>query len=537
MSVIQSSVDPGRPEFSDNRARVDALVEDLRQRLHSVTGGGRPELVARHRKRGKLLPRERIDRLLDPGTAFLELSSLAAWGQYGNEVPGAGIVTGIGLVRGAPVVMIANDATVKGGSFFHETVKKHVRAQEIAELNRLPVVYLVDCGGAYLPEQDRVFPDRDHFGDAFYRQCRMSAAGIPQIAIVFGGCTAGGAYIPALADDVIMVAGNARIHLGGPSIVKVAINEEVDGETLGGAAMHSRVSGVSDRLAASEEEGLARLRHLVGELNMPRRRAAPTWPGPPPLYDPGELNGIISADRRVPYDVREVIARLVDGSELDEFKPEWGETLVCGTARIFGYPVGLLGNNGALFSDSALKAAHFIMRCDQRGIPLLFLHNITGFMVGSEAERGGIAKDSAKMVYAMSIARVPRLAVILGGSYGAGNYGMCGRGFRPDFLFAWPTAEVATMSADIAANVMLELRRSAGGDAASPERLAELERAVRGQYAEQSDPYYATSRLWDDGLIEPGQTREVLALCLDIVLGRPPAHAGPPSGRTPVYRM
>jgi 3-methylcrotonyl-CoA carboxylase beta subunit len=537
MSRLRSRVDPGAAAFAENRTRGDELVAVLRARLNAVTGGGRPAMRERHRDRGKLLARERIDRLVDPGTAFLELSPLAAWGQYGNEVPGAGIVTGIGTVRGTPVMVIANDATVKGGSFFHETVKKHVRAQEIAEHNQLPVLYLVDCGGAYLPEQDRVFPDRDHFGNAFYRQCRMSAAGIPQISIVFGGCTAGGAYIPALSDDVIMVEGNARIHLGGPSIVKVAINEEVDGETLGGAAMHSRVSGVSDRMAATEEEGLARLRVLIGELNMQRPRPA-VAPTEPPRYDPEELNGVISADRRVPYDVREVIARLVDASELDEFKPEWGETLVCGTSRIHGHPVGILGNNGALFSDSSLKAAHFIMRCNQRGIPLLFLHNITGFMVGSEAEQEGIAKHSAKMVYAMSTARVPRLSVIVGGSYGAGNYGMCGRGFRPDFLFAWPTAEVATMSADIAANVMLELRRAAGGEAAAPDRLADLEARVRAQYAEQSDPYYATSRLWDDGLIEPAQTRDVLALCLDILHSRPELPDGSAGTRyTPVYRM
>ncbi|MDZ7839969.1 MAG: carboxyl transferase domain-containing protein [Gammaproteobacteria bacterium] len=536
MSVLETRIDPRSTAFEVNRARVDKCVALLRERLRSVTGGGRRPMIDRHRERGKLLARERIDRLVDPGSAFLELSPLAAWEQYDNEVPGAGIVTGVGIVRGTAVVVIANDATVKGGSFFHETVKKHVRAQEIAEHSRLPVLYLVDCGGAYLPEQDRVFPDRDHFGNAFHRQCRMSAAGIPQISLVFGGCTAGGAYIPALSDDVIMVAGNARIHLGGPSIVKVAVNEEVDGETLGGAAMHSRVSGVSDRLVATEEEGLARLRDLIGELNMRRPRPDTSRPVPP-RHDPGELTGIISADRRVPYDVREVVARLVDGSELDEFKPEWGETLVCGTARIHGHPLGVLGNNGALLSEGALKAAHFIMRCDQRGIPLLFLHNISGFMVGTEAERGGIAKHSAKMVYAMSVARVPRLSVITGGSYGAGNYGMCGRGFRPDFLFAWPTAEVATMSADIAANVMLELRRAAGGDAAGPDGLAEVEKSVREQYAAQSDPYYATSRLWDDGLIEPGQTRDVLALCLDIVRSRPASPGGAGPVHTPVLRM
>jgi 3-methylcrotonyl-CoA carboxylase beta subunit len=361
MSILHSTLDTGSTSFAQNQARVGGLVATLRERIAAATAGGRSAQVERHRRRGKFPARERIDRLVDPGTAFLELSPLAAWGQYDNEVPGAGIVTGIGVVRGLPVVLIANDATVKGGSFFHETVKKHIRAQEIAEQNCLPVLYLVDCGGAYLPQQDRVFPDRDHFGNAFYRQCRMSASGIPQISIVFGGCTAGGAYIPALSDDVIMVEGNARIHLGGPSIVKVAINEEVDGETLGGAAMHTRVSGVSDRLAATEEEGLARLRDLVGELNMQRTRPVST-PVRPPRYDPAELAGVVSADRRVPYDVREVVARLVDDSDFDEFKPEWGETLVCGTARLHGHPVGLLGNNGALFSDSSLKAAHFIMR-------------------------------------------------------------------------------------------------------------------------------------------------------------------------------
>lgn len=532
MSRLESRVDTRSEAFTANRGHYEGLLKTLRARVGQAILGGHEKLRARHHERGKILVRDRIDLLVDPGSPFLELSPLAAWGQYDNEVPGAGIVTGIGIVSGTPCVVIANDATVKGGSFFHETVKKHIRAQEIAEQNRLPCIYLVDCGGAYLPEQDRVFPDRDHFGNTFYRQCNMSAAGIPQISAVFGGCTAGGAYIPALSDQVVMVEGNARIHLGGPSIVKVAINEEVDGETLGGAAMHTRVSGVSDHLARDEAHAIALVRDIVAELNMHRHWRCDA-PLSPPVYDPEEITGIVSRDRKIPYDVREIIARLVDDSAFQEFKPEWGETLVCGTARIHGLPVGILGNNGALFSESSLKGAHFITLCDQRAIPLLFLHNITGFMVGTEAERRGIAKDSAKMVYAMSIARVPKLSVIVGGSYGAGNYGMCGRGFRPHFLFAWPSAEIATMSADIASNVMLELRRTnLKAPPPKPEELQAIETQVRDQYGEQSDPYYATSRLWDDGIIEPAQTRDVLGLCLAIVTSTP--ERGP---RTPVYRM
>lgn len=533
MATLESRVDPASETFRRNYDHYDGLLATLRERMAWATGGGRDALIARHRDRGKLLVRDRIDRLLDTGSPFLELSPLAAWGQYENAVPGAGIVTGIGLVHGVPCMVVANDATVKGGSFFHETVKKHVRAQEIAEENRLPCLYLVDCGGAYLPEQDRVFPDKDHFGNTFHRQCRMSAAGIPQISAVFGGCTAGGAYIPALSDEVIMVRGNARIHLGGPSIVKVAINETVDGETLGGAEMHTTVSGVSDHLAEDEPQALALLRDIVAHLDYPPSLAAPSKPAAPPLYDAREIAGIVSADRKQPYDVREVIARMVDGSAFREFKPDWGATLVCGTAAIHGHPVGIVGNNGALFSESSLKGAHFIALCDQRRIPLLFLHNISGFMVGTEAERGGIAKDSAKMVYAMATAQVPRLSVIVGGSYGAGNYGMCGRGFGPRFLFAWPTAEVATMSADIAANVMTELRRSREkGEPATDGELKAIEDGVRKQYGEQSDPYYATSRLWDDGLIEPSQTRDVLGLCLAIVMANPGGRE-----RTPVFRM
>ncbi len=532
MAELTSAVLAGSETFRGNHAAQTARVETLRARIAAATAGGRPDMVERHRSRGKLLVRERIDLLVDPGTAFMELSSLAAYGQYGGDVPGAGIVTGIGIVHGLPCMVIANDATVKGGSFYHETVKKHIRAQEIAAENRLPCLYLVDCGGAYLPEQDRVFPDARHFGNSFYRQTNMSASGLPQISAVFGGCTAGGAYIQALSDEVIMVRGNARIHLGGPSIVKVAINEEVDGETLGGAEMHTRVSGVSDHLAEDEYHALALMRDIVANLGL-KRPMAPDAPAAAPLNDPEDLLGFISADRKQPYDVRELLLRMIDAGGFREFKPNWGETLVCGTARIYGYRVGVLGNNGALLSDSSLKGAHFVSMCDQRNIPLLFLHNISGFMVGTEAERCGIAKNSAKLVYAMSVAKVPRLSVIVGGSYGAGNYGMCGRGFAPRFLFAWPTAELATMSADIASNVMLELRRAKGGDPAKVQAdLERIEAEVRAQYAKQSDPYYATSRLWDDGLIEPGQTRDILGLCLAIVT------SVPDSGRhTPVFRM
>ena len=448
-------------------------------------------------------------------------------------MPGAGIVTGIGIVHGTPCMIIANDATVKGGSFFHETVKKHLRAQDIAAENRLPCLYLVDCGGAYLPEQDRVFPDKGHFGTTFYNQCRMSASGLPQLSAVFGGCTAGGAYIPALSDEVVMVRGNARIHLGGPSIVKAAIDEDVDGETLGGAAMHTSVSGVSDYLAEDEPEALQKLRDIVAGLNWQRPCTASRRPTRPPLFDAGEIGGIVERDPKLPYDVREVIARLVDASEFQEFKPGWGETLVCGTAHWHGYPVGILANNGPLFSESSVKGAHFIEICDQRNIPLLFLQNITGFMVGTEAERGGIAKHSAKLVYAVACARVPRFTVLIGGSYGAGNYGMCGRGFDPRFLFAWPNARIATMSPDVATNVLLELRRSSvKRDAASDDDLAELERRTRAQFTEQSDPYYASARLWDDGVIEPAQTRDVIGLCLVLAAATPRATA--PS---PVYRM
>ena len=534
MAVTTSNINPGSKDFKANASAFNERLEILRAQKAYVAKGGGEAHVQRHRKRGKLLVRDRIDLLVDPLTSFLEIAPLAAWGQYENEVPAAGIVTGIGIVAGTPVMIIANDATVKGGSFYRETVKKHIRAQEIAEANRLPCLYLVDCGGANLPQQDQVFPDKDHFGNTFLRQCRMSASGLPQISAVFGGCTAGGAYIPALSDELIMVRGQARIHLGGPSIVKVAINEESDGEALGGAEMHTTVSGVSDYLAEDEYEAIAKMRDIIASLAI-KRSMAPPKAIQPPRYPEHELTGVVPADRRTPYDAREIIARLVDASDFIEFKPDWGVTLVAGTAWIHGFPVGILANNGPLHSDSALKAAHFISMCDQRGIPLLFLQNISGFMVGVDAERGGIAKNSAKMVYAMATAEVPRLTVIVGGSYGAGNYGMCGRGFWPEFLFAWPTAECATMSADIASNVMLELRRTSVrlGDP-TDEELAAIEQKVRAQYAEQSDPYYATSRLWDDGIIEPSETRNVIGLCLALCASRSDQ---PPRGQRRVFRM
>ncbi len=520
------------PISSTTPPPLSAMLETLRQRHGLVAQGGGEKLRARHEARGKIMVRERIDLLLDPQTPFLELSPLAAWGLYGNEVPGAGIVTGIGIVEGRVCMLIANDATVKGGSFFAETVRKHLRAQEIAEEHRLPCLYLVDCGGAFLPEQDRVFPDRDHFGGSFYNQCRMSAAGIPQISIVFGGATAGGAYIPALSDQVIMVKGTGRIHLGGPPIVKAAVHEIVDGETLGGAEMHTLTSGVSDHLVETEMEGLAKLREIVGALGEIGRITPPPQAPAAPKLDPADLIDIVPTDLRRPYDVREVIARMVDDSAFNAFKPDYGATLVTGFAHIHGYPVGILANNGVLFSESAIKGAHFIALCDQRQIPLIFLQNITGFMVGTEAERGGIAKHSAKLVYAVSNARVPKYTVLIGGSYGAGNYGMCGRGFRPRFLFSWPNARIATMSPEVAATVVTELRRQSLKGTADEAAIAELDRRTRAQFEEQSDPYYATARLWDDGIIEPAQTRDVLGLCLALAAGEPRD-----TGKRPVYRM
>lgn len=511
---------------------IAELIAELREMHRLSSQGGGEKLRARHLDRGKIFVRDRIDLLLDAETAFLELSPLAAHGLYGGEVPCAGIVTGIGLVHDRPCMIIANDATVKGGSFFAETVRKHSRAQEIAQQHRLPCLYLVDCGGAYLPEQDRVFPDQDHFGGGFWRQCQMSAAGIPQISVVFGGCTAGGAYIPALSDQVIMVRGTGRIHLGGPPIVKAAINEIVDGETLGGADMHTTVSGVSDHVAPDEESALQKLREIVAHLGEGRPISPPPREACSPRAEFGEPQDHAPVDLKRPIDMRALIRTIVDASEFSEFKPDFGATLITGFAHIHGYPVGILANDGALFSESSMKGAHFIELCDQRQIPLLFLQNITGFMVGTEAERGGIAKHSAKLVYAVSNARVPKFTVIVGGSYGAGNYGMCGRGFRPRFLFSWPNARIATMSPDVASTVVTDLRRASLKSRASEEEIAALDAETRRQFEEQSDPYYATARLWDDGIIEPNQTRDVMGLCIALAAGEETD-----TGPRPVYRM
>jgi 3-methylcrotonyl-CoA carboxylase beta subunit len=533
MATLSTTIDPASEIFRTNSAVYDGLLKTLRERQAWAVAGGGERMVKRHRERGKIPVRERIDYLLDPLSPFLELSPLAAWGLYGNAVPAAGIVTGIGTIRGVVCMIIANDATVKGGSFFKETIRKHVRAQDIALENRLPIVYLVDCGGANLEQGDQVFPDQDHFGGAFYRQCRMSAAGIPQIATVFGECTAGGAYIPALADEVVMTAGNSSVHLGGPQIVKAAIKEIVDRDTLGGAEMHSTVSGVSDHFARDEMEAIARTRDIVGALNRVQGVHGDIRPARAPLYDAAEIPGIVGTDLTRPFDQREIIARLVDASEFHEFKPLYGPTLVCGFAHIQGLPVGILANNGVLFSESSLKGAHFIELCDQRNVPILFLQNITGFMVGSDAERGGIAKNSAKLVYAVSNARVPRYTLVTGGSYGAGNYGMSGRGFRPRFMFMWPNARLGTMSPDVGSSVLMDLRRSSiSRNPATEEELAAHEAKLRDMFDTQSNPYYCTARLWDDGLIEPADTRDVLGLCLAIGAMEPPV-----TGTRPVYRM
>jgi len=533
MTALPSRIDPAAPEFRARARAYAALQEQLHERLDWALAGGGPKLVARHRARGKLLVRDRIELLIDPGTAFLELSPLAGWGLYGGELPAAGIVTGVGTVRGTACMIIANDATVKGGSFYRETVKKHIRAQEIAWENRLPVLYLVDCGGANLNQMEEVFYDENHFGGTFHRQCRMSAEGIPQLAAVFGECTAGGAYIPALCDEFVMVEGQASIHLGGPQIVRAAISEVIDRMDLGGAALHTLQSGVSDHIAPDEPAALGRLRDMVGALSYAQPLAPTVQAARPPLYDAADLPGIVGTDLSRPFDQREVIARLVDASAFHEFKPAWGETLVTGFAHIEGVPVGILANNGVLFSEACLKGAHFIELCDQRGVALLFLHNTTGFMVGREAELGGISKHSAKLVYAMSNARVPRYAVVTGGSYGAGNYGMSGRGFRPRFLFMWPNARLGGMNPDVGSSVLMDLRRaSISRHPATDEELAAHEAKLRRMFEEKSDPYFCTARLFDDGIIDPRDTRRVLGICLTLGAMRPELRPV-----RPVYRM
>jgi 3-methylcrotonyl-CoA carboxylase beta subunit len=533
MAVLTSKAITGGAAFRENERLYAELLADLQAKYDWALGGGGEKMIKRHLARHKILVRDRIDLLVDPLTPFLEFSPLAAWGLYHNGLPSAGIVTGIGTIRGRTCVIIANDATVKGGSFFKETVRKHIRAQDIAIENRLPVVYLVDCGGANLRNMEDVFPDQDHFGGTFYRQCRMSADGIPQLAAVFGECTAGGAYIPALSDEFVMVAGNSSIHLGGPQIVRAAISEVVDREVLGGALMHSTVSGVSDHFAADEHEAIGKLRDMVGALNYPQPLVGDIRAPRAPLYDAAELPGIVGTDLSRPLDQREILARIVDGSEFHEFKPLYGDTLVCGFAHIEGLPVGIIANNGVLFSESTLKGTHFIELCDQRNTPLLFMQNTTGFMVGSDAERTGIAKNSAKLVYAVSNTRVPRYTLVTGGSYGAGNYGMSGRGFRPRFMFMWPNARLGGMSPDVGSSVLMDLRRaSISRNPATDEELAVEQAGFRRLFEEKNDPYYCTARLWDDGIIDPRDTRTVLALCLATGAMNPPERLS-----RPVYRM
>ncbi|HSJ26564.1 MAG TPA: carboxyl transferase domain-containing protein [Acidimicrobiia bacterium] len=540
MRRIRSAIDTGSTQFADNRSAYRDLVATLHERMRwAIDGGvGRERSIERHRARGKIMVRDRIDMVIDDGTPFLELSTLSGFGQYDDEVPGAGIVTGIGLVHGVPYVFIANDATVKGGSLVPVAIKKHVRAQDIADQNDLGVIYLVDSGGAFLPLQDEIFPDKDHFGGSFYRQARLSARGLPQLSVVLGGCTAGGAYVPALSDEVIMVEGIGRIFLGGPPIVKAALGEIVDPDELGGASLHTHLSGVSDYMADTEAEAYGRLREVcetTAQRRVDQRQGWLDWQEPePPACDPREIYGIVSADDRIPFDSTEVIARIVDGSRFAPFKPEWGESIVAGFARIWGHLVGVIANNGIIFSESALKATHFIELCEQRRVPLLFLQNTSGYMVGRDSEIAGIAKHGAKMVSAVANATVPKYTVLIGGSYGAGNYGMCGRGFNPRFLFAWPNSRIATMSARTAQTVLVDIRLAGmKGDETTPDEVEALRREVADQYESQSDPYYATSRLWDDGLIDPVDTRDVLGLCLALAARQEPPAPGPGI----VYRM
>jgi len=524
MTVLETNVRRESEEFVQNRAHYGTLLDTLRQRICQVQAGGGPTAMAKHQARGKLPARQRIDRLLDPGSPFLEFSALAAWDLYQGEAPSAGIITGIGSVSGQEVVLVANDATVKGGTYFPMTVKKHLRAQEIAQQNNLPCVYLVDSGGAFLPLQDEVFPDKDDFGRIFYNEATMSALGIPQISVVMGSCTAGGAYVPAMSDESVIVRGNGTIFLGGPPLVKAATGEEVSAEDLGGALVHSQTSGVTDYLAENDEHALAITRDIVSTLE--RRKELP-WAvaaSEDPLYDAADLYGLIPADLRKAFDVREVIARLVDGSRFQEFKALYGATLVTGFARIMGYPVGIVANNGILFSESALKGAHFIELCAQRRIPLVFLQNITGFMVGREYENRGIAKDGAKMVMAVANARVPKFTVVIGGSFGAGNYAMCGRAYEPRQLWMWPNARISVMGGPQAASVLLTVRLeglAARDKTMTPEEQEEFKVPIIAKYEQEGSPYYSTARLWDDGIIDPADTRMALGLGISAVLNAP----------------
>jgi len=522
--ILTTKLSTRDPTFEENRAAMAALVADLRDKIAAIEGGGGETARARHASRGKLLPRERVRMLIDPGSPFLELSQLAAYGMYDDNIAAAGIITGVGRVSGRECVIVCNDATVKGGTYYPLTVKKHLRAQEIARQNGLACIYLVDSGGANLPNQDDVFPDRDHFGRIFYNQATMSAEGLAQIAVVMGSCTAGGAYVPAMSDEAIIVRGQGTIFLGGPPLVKAATGEIVSAEELGGADVHTRISGVADHFALDDRHALAIARRTVATLNRPKRIDLELAPPAEPRYAADELYGVINADIRKPYDVREVIARLVDASELDEFKARYGTTLVTGFARLWGYPVGIVANNGVLYSESAQKGAHFVELCSQRGIPLVFLQNITGFMVGRKYEAGGIAKDGAKMVTAVSCTQVPKFTVIIGGSYGAGNYGMCGRAFNPRFLWMWPNARISVMGGEQAATVLATIRRDAveakGGTWSDADEES-FKAPIRAQYEKEGHPYYASARLWDDGVIDPADTRRVLGLAISAALNRP----------------
>ena len=527
MAILHSTLNIRSEEFRRNAAAMRSLVAELREHTQKIARGGGEDARKKHLARGKLLARDRVNALLDPGTPWLELSPLAAFGMYDNQVPAAGIITGIGRVCGRECIIVANDATVRGGTYYPITVKKHLRAQEIAEQNCLPCIYLVDSGGAFLPAQDEVFPDREHFGRIFYNQANLSAKGIPQIAVVMGSCTAGGAYLPAMSDEAIIVKNEGTIFLGGPPLVKAATGEEVSAEELGGADVHTRISGVADHFAESDAHALHLARRVVANLNTVKPVSLDLAAPQPPLYDPEEIYGIIPSDTRKPYDVRELIARLVDGSSLDEFKSRYGTTLVTGFARLWGYPVGIVANNGILFSESAHKGAHFIELCAQRRLPLIFLQNITGFMVGRKYEQDGIAKNGAKMVTAVACAKVPKLTILIGGSFGAGNYGMCGRAYSPRFLWMWPNARISVMGGEQAAAVLATVRRDALKAAAkdwSQQDEEAFKAPIRQQYESQGHPYYATARLWDDGVIDPGQTRRVLGLALSATLNAPIEH-------------
>jgi acetyl-CoA carboxylase carboxyltransferase component len=535
MAVIETQVDPDSEEYRLNLEQMDALEAELRSHLDKLKEGGGAESVARHRAQGKLLPRERVDRILDPGSPFLEIGALAAHGLYDGQAPGAGMVTGVGRIRHREVMVVANDATVKGGTYFPMTVKKHLRAQEIAEENHLPCVYLVDSGGAFLPLQDQVFPDRDHFGRIFFNEARMSAQGISQISVVLGSCTAGGAYVPAMSDEAIIVKGRGTIFLGGPPLVKAATGEEVSAEALGGADVHCRTSGVADHYALDEEQALAWARDVISHLTPKKEVPWDVREPEEPAYDPRGIGGVIPRNIRKTYDVREVIARIVDGSRFSEFKALYGSTLVTGFAHIFGYPVGILGNNGVLFSESALKATHFIEMCSLRKIPLVFLQNITGFIVGKEYEARGIAKDGAKMVHAVANAQVPKFTVIIGGSFGAGNYGMCGRAYQPRQLWMWPNARISVMGGEQAASVLAQVKQEQferQGRSMTPAEIATFKAPILAKYEEEGSPYYSTARLWDDGVIAPSDTRTVLGLGISAALNAP---IGEP--RFGVFRM